>query len=104
MKGLRRQTFNRAADRFVRPQMNLLNRPVSSFHVCGVAGLVLATVLVAWLATREHLSLLVVAATILAAVITFPSVVMMTKIITGEERIIYYHHEIAVTVVTALLL
>jgi len=40
----------------------------------------------------------------MAAVFTFFSLVMATKIITGEERIIYYHHEIGVIVVAAVLL
>ncbi|HSB10226.1 MAG TPA: prolipoprotein diacylglyceryl transferase family protein [Blastocatellia bacterium] len=104
MRTLLHHRFNRVADRIVRPQMSWQKRPVSSFHLCGCTGLVLAIAIAAWLATRQHLSLWVVAGTIVAAVITFPSVVMITKILTGEERIIYYHHEIAVVLVTTLLL
>jgi hypothetical protein len=41
---------------------------------------------------------------LLSATLTFFGLIMTTKIITGKERITYYHHEIAVMVVTALVL
>ncbi|MCI0337071.1 MAG: prolipoprotein diacylglyceryl transferase [Acidobacteria bacterium] len=41
---------------------------------------------------------------LVCAVFTFLAVIMATKIIIGEERIIYYHHEIAVMLVSALVL
>jgi len=72
--------------------------------VCGCIGFVLAVLLTLLLVMRLDLSSWILAAIMLAAVLTFFGLVMATKIITGEERIIYYHHEIAVMAVAALLL
>jgi hypothetical protein len=41
---------------------------------------------------------------IVAALVTFLAVVLVTKLASGEERITYYHHEIAVTLCAYLLL
>lgn len=56
------------------------------------------------LIVHQGLSPWAMSAVIVAAVLTFLALTMVTKIIKGEESIIYYHHEIAVLVVAAVLL
>lgn len=51
-----------------------------------------------------QLSLWVMLAIVFVAVLTFFALTMITKIIAGKEKIIYYHHEIAVMLMTAILL
>src|SRR5262249_53815932 len=96
--------LNSSFDNLVRPEIRVFRRSRPAFQVCGYTGLALAILVALALATRLGLSLVMMAALILAAVLTFFGLVMVTKIITGEERIIYYHHEIAVMVVAAFLL
>src|SRR6266508_253867 len=91
-------------DKLVRPEIYVFHRPWPAFQVCGYIGLALAILLATILIIRLGLSLWVLTWILLAAVLTFFALVMITKIITGEERIIYYHHEIAVIVVAAILL
>jgi len=91
-------------DKLVRPEIYVFHRPWPAFQVCGYIGLALAILLSTILIIRLGLSLWVLTWILLAAVLTFFALVMITKIITGEERIIYYHHEIAVMVVAAVLL
>src|SRR5882672_9437642 len=98
------EVLNCYLDKLVRPEVRLLRTSRPAFQVCGYTGLAPAVLVALTLATRLGLSLVVIAALILAAVLTFFGLVMATKIITGEERIIYYHHEIAVMVVAAFLL
>lgn len=98
------KAINHYLDKLVRPEIRLLHGSRPAFQVCGYTGLALAIFLALTLATRLGLSFVVIAALILAAVLTFFGLVMATKIITGEELIIYYHHEIAVVIVAALLL
>jgi hypothetical protein len=98
------ESLNGYLDKLVRPEMRLLHRSRPAFQVCGYTGLTLAIILALTLAMRLGLSPVVIAALMLAAVLTFFGLVMATKIITGEELIIYYHHEIAVMIVAALML
>jgi prolipoprotein diacylglyceryltransferase len=91
-------------DKLVRPEIYALHRAWPAFQVCGCIGLALAILLAAILIIHLGLSLWVLTWIVLAAVLTFFALVMITKIMTGEERIIYYHHEIAVMVVAAILL
>jgi prolipoprotein diacylglyceryltransferase len=62
--------------------------------------MLLAVTLVKYL----RLSLWVMLAIVLVALLTLFALTMITKIIAGKEKIIYYHHEIAVMCVTAILL
>jgi hypothetical protein len=96
--------FNSAADRFARTRVGALNRVWPSFRLCGCCGLALAVVVGGCLVMSRGLSILVMSGIVVSAIITFLSLVMTTKILTGEERIIYYHHEIAVMGMAAALL
>jgi hypothetical protein len=96
--------LNGGFDRLVHPEIRVYRRFRPAFQVCGYTGLALAVGLAMTMAMRLGLLPVVIAALILAAVLTFFGLVMATKIITGEERIIYYHHEIVVMVVVAFLL
>jgi hypothetical protein len=86
------------------PRTRVFSIRCSAFHVCGFTGVGFATLLDLALVHHAALSNWVIAGIVGTAVATFLSLVMATKIITGEERIIYYHHEIAVMIVTGLLL
>ena len=99
-----RDVVNHRLDRFVRPRIRFFSNSISSFQACGFAGLTLAILLSIVLVNRLDLSLIVLAVIILGAVTTFFGLAMLTKIVTGEEQLIYYHHEIAVMIVTAILL
>jgi len=98
------KTLNCVVDEFARPHLSWRRNTWPSYRVFGCSGLGCAIVVVELLAALHGLSQWVMAEIIVAAVMTFPSLVMITKIITGEEHIVYYHHEIAVVLVTALLL
>ena len=98
------EILNSLFDRLVRSEIRVSRSLRPAFQVCGYTGLALAIGLAATLAMRLGLSPVVMVALILAAVLTFFGLVMVTKIITGEELIIYYHHEIAVVIVAAFLL
>lgn len=96
--------INNSLDKLARSRVWIGNITLPAFQVCGYTGLVLAVILALSNVTQLNLSLWVMAGIVLAAVLTFFGLVMATKIITGEEQIIYYHHEIAVMVVTGVLL
>ncbi len=96
--------LNACLDKLVRPEIRIHRRFWPAFQVCGCIGLGLATLLTIILVTHLSLSVWVMIGLTLAAVLTFLALVMATKIITSEENIIYYHHEIAVILVSALML
>lgn len=96
--------LNNYLERLVHPEVHILNRSLSSFKVLGYSGLALAILLTMTLVTYQSLFPWVMVGLILSAVLTFFGLAMVTKIITGEERLIYYHHEIAVMIVTTVLL
>lgn len=81
-----------------------VKRKISPFHACGIGGTVLAAAVAIALAEHKNLSLPMIVTIIIGSIVTFLSLVLINKIITGEERIIYYHHEIGVMSVTTLLL
>jgi prolipoprotein diacylglyceryltransferase len=81
--------------------VRLAGHECSSFHVCGVLGLVMAATLAAALAASHGLSLVVEGAIVALAVLTFFALAVTTKVRTGREALIYYHHEIAVLLVAA---
>src|ERR1035441_1683633 len=91
-------------DRLARPGIRLFGKTRPSFQVCGVAGLCLAVFMSLVLVERRGLSPWILAAIAVAAVSTFLSLAMLTKIVTGAETLVYYHHEIAVISVAAVLL
>jgi prolipoprotein diacylglyceryltransferase len=81
--------------------VRLAGRDRSSFRVCGVVGLVAAAGLAGVLARTQGLSEAVEGAIIVAAVLTFFVLALVTKVVTDREALIYYHHEIAVLLVAA---
>jgi hypothetical protein len=95
---------NAHLDKLARPRIRLLNKSLPAFQVCGIAGLSLALALSMALVVYLGLLPWVMVTIVVAAVLAFLALVMLTKIITGEESITYYHHEIAVMGVAALLL
>jgi prolipoprotein diacylglyceryltransferase len=88
--------LNRHLDAMASPTVTVLGKRRSAFHMGGVIGLTLATILTTALVSFRGLSLWVLAGIILTAVGTFFALAMLTKIISGEESLTYYHHEIAV--------
>lgn len=88
----------------MRPRLTICGRSWSSFHVCGLTGLLLGTTLALALAGHSGLSRLVVALLLACGVATFLLLAMVTKIVTGREALVYYHHEIAILSVCAALL
>lgn len=76
----------------------------TAYHLCGAIGWVTGIALACFLTDYQHLPLWVTGVLAVGSVLTFLALVMATKIATGEESIVYYHHEIAVLVVSALLL
>ena len=98
-----KRTLNAVFDTLVRPSFSLGGRSLSFFQLFSGAGLVLAIVLMLTLASYRGLSVAVMGVMIVADLLTFLTVAMVTKIILNEERLTYCHHEIALLVVTAVL-
>jgi hypothetical protein len=99
-----RDALNDHLDRWVRVEIRVFGRSLPAFQVCGTVGLVLGIVLTQGIAALRGLSPWVLAATALAAVLTFLGVALVTLIVTGREKLVYYRHEVAVVVVVTLLL
>lgn len=89
---------------WVRPRLTLFGRRCYTFRVCGVTGLALGTSLALFLAGHAGLSRLMVCGLLAMGVVTFLTLAMVTKILTGRESLVYYHHEVAVLAVSAALL
>lgn len=102
--GTNESRFNVFLDKLVRPDIRVLDKPLSAYQVCGYTGLILAILQGMILAAYGDLSLPVLIGLAGVAVLTFLGLVMSTKIITGEEQIIYYHHEIAIMIFAAIFL
>lgn len=80
---------------------------VSSFpayQVSGYAGLSLAILLGTLAAVELQVSMWLLIGIAATGVLTFLSLAIITKIITGEERLSLYHYEIAIISVVAILL
>jgi hypothetical protein len=87
-----------------RPRLTILGRSFSTFHVCGMTGLLVGTAVALTLADRAGLSQAVVVVLLCSGLLTFLALAMVTKIVTGRESLVYYHHEIAILTVAAALL
>jgi prolipoprotein diacylglyceryltransferase len=96
--------LSRSLDRLVRPTIHLGRTTISAFQFCGYIGLTLAIIVAMTLTAMNGLSYVITSLIVVAAVLTFLTLAMATKILLGEERLIYYHHEIAVMSVATLLL
>ncbi len=91
-------------DKLTRAKVRIFHRLFSAYQVCGYTGLGLAMLLAILLAVKMNLSIWILIGIIVTGIVTFLSLTMLTKIITGRESLIYYHHEIAITLTTAGLL
>ncbi len=99
-----RDRFNSVLDSLVRPQVQVFRRSWSTFHICGITGIVLGGLLAIILVIRQGLSTGMMGGIVLVAVSILFGLTMLTKLITGEEKIINYHHQIAVLATTSGLL
>jgi Prolipoprotein diacylglyceryl transferase len=91
-------------DRLVGMQMTIAGRRWASFRVCGGVGWIAGTLLALFLVAHQDLPLWVIGVLAVGSVVTFLGLVMAVKVVTGEENIVYYHHEIALVVVSTLIL
>lgn len=96
--------INQLLDRFVRPDIVVLNGPRAAFKLCGGAGMACALGLGTWLAARGGLRLWVVAAVALSSVFSFFALAFATKIVAGAERLVYYHQQTGVLATAACAL
>jgi prolipoprotein diacylglyceryltransferase len=96
--------LNHFFDKLAKPNISILHRTLSSYQFFGYFGLTIAVILSMTLVTLNGLSHWVIVGIAITAVLTFFSLAMVTKIITGEEQLIYYHHEIAVMLMSTILL
>jgi len=98
-----RTSFARSLDQLVRWKARH-GRSCNAFQLCGCLGVILASALAIALTIYLDLSPVVTILIVLAAILTFLGLVLVTKFISGKEQIIYYHHEIAVILISSLLL
>jgi prolipoprotein diacylglyceryltransferase len=96
--------MNRLLDRLARPSIVILGRAWPAYRVCGVVGFVLALLLGEALALRRGLSPSVMAALVVASVMSFFTVAHATLLLLRHERLVYYHHQIAIIASSTLLL
>lgn len=80
-----------------------IRKPWPAFQVCGYTGVLAAIAMTMLLAVKVGLSTWVMGLIIVSAMATFLTLAMTTEIITGEEQLIYYQQEIAVMLVSALV-
>jgi len=78
------------------------NRP--AFQVCGVAGLAAGVSLSFSIAALKGLSCWTMLGITASACLTFLALAMLAKILSGEEQLVYYRHELAIVIVTVLLM
>lgn len=96
--------FEGCLDKLSRREVHVLNRTWPAFLLCGFAGLALAALLAAALASRTGLAVWVLAVTAPAAILAFLTLAMANKVFTGKERLVYYHHEVAVMLASAFVI
>jgi prolipoprotein diacylglyceryltransferase len=94
---------NHIFDRMATTKIRIIGRRLPAFQFCGYFGVAAAVALSMALVGKTGLSYLVMGGIVGTAMLTFLGLVALTKVITGEEQIIYYHHEIAVMLVTMIL-
>ncbi|MGB9180946.1 MAG: prolipoprotein diacylglyceryl transferase family protein [Pyrinomonadaceae bacterium] len=85
-------------------EIRLFDRSFSAFKVWGYTGLLLAILLTMALVTRLGLSRWLMAVLIASAVLTFLTLALMTKIISGRENLVFYYHAIVITILAVILL
>jgi len=87
--------------RRVGPDLQYGGRTIPIFRLTALAGAAVAVSLAVWESSRLGASSLVELGLCVGAILTFLTLVFVTKAITAREMLIYYHHEIAVLAVTA---
>ena len=96
--------INDRLDRWIRPNITAWGRRWRAFEVCQGIGLLLSLLLVVSLTLQLGLSLWVILAIGLSAILTYLGVVLSNKVLFNLERLVYYNFQIAVVATTALLL
>jgi len=91
-------------DHLVRPTFSSGRRRYSAYKICGYLGLTSAILLAVSLSLHRALSVWTMVGIVLVAVLSFVTLGMITKLITGEESYTCYHHQICVLLVTVALL
>jgi Prolipoprotein diacylglyceryl transferase len=97
-------SINTTLDRLSCPEVKILQHSLPPFRVCGYIGFLLGNLLTISLVLTQGVSIKFMLAINLAAVATFLSQVMLTKIMTGREQLNYYNHQIALLLVIVWLL
>ena len=90
-------------DRVIRPEFCVFGRSREAFKLFGVLGFTVAIMLSSVLVFHAGLSPLMMTGIVLAAILTFLTLAMLTKVVTGEERLVYYHHQLAIVAVAGML-
>jgi len=93
------ESINRIADRFVRPEINVVGHDCSAFKVWGCAAFILAALMGGVLARQRGFPFWALMLEIALSFLTFYVVALSTKILTGEESLTFYHQLITVTAV-----
>jgi Prolipoprotein diacylglyceryl transferase len=96
--------LQRLLDRLSRRDVRFLGRSRSAFRLYGGLGLLTAAGVAATVALAHRLPPWTLPALMATGVVTFLSLAMATKMLSGQERLVYYHHEIAVLLAVSLLL
>lgn len=99
-----RDFTNRRLDSLARATIHIRRAPCSPFRVCAFTGLLCAVLLTVALAACAGLSLWVIAALVIAWILTILAQAYATKIVTGEEQFACYRHAIALVAVTSIVL
>jgi hypothetical protein len=86
----------------VGPDLRWAGRTFPIFRLTALTGTVVAVTLAVWESSRLGASPVVELGVCFAAILTFLTLVFVTKAIAGGETLVYYHHEIAVLTVTAM--
>jgi prolipoprotein diacylglyceryltransferase len=97
------EAVNTLLDGIARVRLRIGGREWYAFQVCGTIGVLLSLIIALWLAQATGLSLRVMVTLQAVAVLTFLSMAMAVKILTGKETLVYYQHQIAVLVTTSAL-
>ncbi|HSR50670.1 MAG TPA: prolipoprotein diacylglyceryl transferase family protein [Acidobacteriota bacterium] len=97
-------SINRLLDALVRPYPTVLGRPRSSFQVCGWIGLLFFMAQLAGLTLYLDLPLWSAAVLLVTSMITFLTLPMMGKIISGRESLTSFHHKVAVLAAAGIVL
>jgi hypothetical protein len=77
---------------------------INSFHLFGISGYLLGTLLGVWLCYFLGLDVKIILLMTIVGAATFFFLAFAAKMITGRETIVYYHHEIAILILCSIVL